>query len=149
VVAILKSGAYQDTKLENGEHVCLPTADKCVKIYAAAPGFEANAVKYSGTSGAVAVALKPGGGKSSAIIRRRAPLPGIDGDVSPILDNLNRLYMYGDRIGFVQRNRPALQPIKFEMRKPIDAVSPTGGKFKIWVVDITTAVSLLEFTLPK
>jgi hypothetical protein len=40
VVAILKSGAYQDTKFENGEYKC-ESMERCVKIFAAAPGFEA------------------------------------------------------------------------------------------------------------
>jgi hypothetical protein len=40
VVAILKSGAYKNAKFDNGEYKCEPT-ERCVKILAAAHGFEA------------------------------------------------------------------------------------------------------------
>lgn len=148
VVAILKSGAYQNTFFKNGEFTCDPT-QQCIKLYAAAPGCEASVMKYPGNRGLVTMLMKPSATKSSAIIRGRASLPGIDGDINPILDSSHRTYMYATRIGLLERGRPAPQPVKFMLNRPMDAESSTGNKFKIWVVDIAQEVSILEYTLPK
>ncbi len=148
VVAILKSGAYQDVKFDDGEYRCEPT-ERSVKIFAAAPGFEAAVKRHPGTDGVISITLKPSTTKSSTIIRRRGLLPGIDGDVNPKLDHLGRTYIYADKIGFEQNGRPAQQPVAFSLNRPIDAMSSTGKRFKIWVVDITQEVSILEFTQPK
>jgi hypothetical protein len=48
--------------------------------------------------------------------------------------------MYANKIGFEQNSRPALQPVAFSLNRTIDAMSPTGKRFKIWVVDITQEV---------
>ena len=149
-VAILKSGAYQDCKLDpaDGQFKCQPT-EECVKIYAAAPGFEGAVKKYAGTAGAVEVQLKQNPAKGSAIVRKKGPLPGIEGTVTPIYDSPGRMYMYATKIGIEVNGRPAPQPVDFIINRPISAVSQTGSKFKIWVMDITPEVSLLEFTPPK
>lgn len=150
VVAILKSGAYQDAKLDaaDGQFKCLPT-EECVKIYAAAPGFEGAVRKCSGAAGSFAVQLKQNPAKSSAIVRRTGALPGIVGMVNPYVDSSKRTGIYADKIGLEERGRPAKQPLYFAVNRPIDAVTSTGSKFKIWVMDITQEASLLEFTLPK
>lgn len=148
VVAILKSGAYQDTTLENGEYVCSPT-EQCVKVFAAAPGYEAMVKKYSGAAGTLAVSMKASDTKNSAVIRSAGELPGIDGRINPVLDNLKRLYLYTTKIGLEANGRPAPQPLKFALGRQIDAMDSTGKDFKMWVVDITPQVSVVEFTMPK
>ena len=148
VAAILKSGAYQDAKFDAGEYKCDPT-EKCIKIFAGAAGFEAAVKKYPGTAGTVTIVMKPSPTKSSVIVHRRSPLPGIEGDVNPILDSQERMYIYATKIGLLQNGRPAQQPLPFKLNRPIDAASSTGEKFTIWVMDITQEVSVLEFTQPK
>jgi hypothetical protein len=150
VVAILKSGAYQDAKLDSTDscHKCQPT-EQCVKIFAAAPGYEAESKKYSGGAGVVTITLKPNAAKGSAVVRRAGPLPGIEGSVNPHLDKKNRTYMHATKIGLEIAGRPAPQPVFFTLNRPIDAVTSTGQKFRITVIDITQEASLLEFTVPK
>lgn len=147
VVAILKSGAYQNTKFVNGAYVC-EAPEECVKVYVGAPGREAAVTKYSGASGSVDVTLKPNAAKGSAVVRGKGSLPGIDGTVTPILDG-QKTYMYSSKIGLVLNGRAADQPLHFAMKRPIEAVSSTGKKFKIEVLDITPQVALVEFTVPK
>ena len=150
VAAILKSGAYQQAILDTttNEYRCDPT-EKCVKLFAAAEGHEAAVNSYSGTVGTVTIPMKSSTTKNSTIIYRRGQLPGIEGDVNPIYDNLKRLYLYTDKIGLEKNGRPAQQPLTFKLNQRIDAVSPTGRPFKIWIIDITQQVSVLEYTLPK
>lgn len=150
VAAILKSGAYQEAKLDvaSGEYKCDPTI-QCIKVFAAAKGCEAAVTKYPGSGGTVIIAMKPSATKNSTIIYRRGPLPGIEGDVNPIYDNLKRLYLFATKIGLEKNGRPAQQPITFSLNRPINAISSIGKPFKIWVVDITQEVSIIEYTLPQ
>ncbi len=150
VTAILKSGAYQDALWEkvSGHYKCEPT-EQCIKVFAAAVGHEATVARFPRDGGVFPMVLKKSSTKNSAVIQRSGILPGVDGSVNPILDNLNRTYIYTRKIGLEQKGRPALQPLYFSLNKPIDAVSPTGRNFKIWVIDITQQVSVVEYTLPR
>ncbi len=148
VAAILVNGAYQDAKLDNDEYKCSAPVS-CIKVFVAAQGFEASVKNYPPGGRSVSVTLKPSTSKNSVVIHRTGPLPGIDGDVNPKLDSSKRTYLYATKIGLYVNGRPAQQPLSFSLRRQIDASDPTGHRFKIWVVDITQEVSLLEYTMPK
>lgn len=149
VALILKSGAYQMAKLAGDAYTCQPPAP-CIKVFAAAPGYEAGVMKVpAGATGAITVSLKPSPTKNSAIIESAGPLPGIQGRVNPILDKTQRLFFYAKEIGLLEANRPAMQPIKFTLKHEINAETATGQRFKIWVIDITQQVSVLEYTMPS
>lgn len=148
VACILKSGAYQDAKLDQGDYKAQPT-EECIKVFVGAPGFEAAVKKCTGAAQMVEVTLKANPAKGSTVIRKRGKLPGFDGDISPMLDSKNRLYIYATKIGLEERGKAAAQPVHFTLNHPIDAVTSTGSKFKIYVMDITPEVSLVEFTNPK
>ena len=150
VSAILKSGAYQDALWDkvSGHYKCEPT-EQCIKVFAAAVGHEATVARFPRDGGEFPMVLKKSPTKNSAVIHRSGFLPGIDGSINPILDNSSRTYIYTRKIGLEHKSRPALQPLYFSLNKPIDAVSPTGRNFKIWVIDITQQVSVVEYTLPK
>ena len=150
VAAILKSGAYQDALWDkvSGHYKCEPT-EQCIKVFAAAVGHEATVARFPKDGGLFPMVLKKSPTKNSAVIHRSGLLPGIDGSINPILDNSSRTYIYTRKIGLEHKSRPALQPLYFSLNKPIDAVSPTGRNFKIWVIDITQQVSVVEYTLPK
>ena len=150
VAAILKSGAYQDALWDkiSGHYKCEPT-EQCIKVFAAAVGHEATVARFPRDGGVFPMVLKKSATKNSAVIHRSGLLPGIDGSINPILDNSGRTYIYTRKIGLEHKSRPALQPLYFSLNKPIDAVSPTGRNFKIWVIDITQQVSVVDYTLPK
>ena len=150
VSAILKSGAYQDALWDkvSGHYKCEPT-EQCIKVFAAAVGHEATVARFPKDGGVFPVVLKKSPVKNSAVIHRAGSLPGIDGSINPKLDSQRRTYIYATKIGLESRGRPALQPLDFVINKPIEAVSPTGRSFKIWVIDITQEVSVVDYTLPK
>jgi hypothetical protein len=150
VAAILKSGAYQDALWDkvSGHYKCEPT-EQCIKVFAAAVGHEATVARFPKDGGLFPVVLKKSPTKNSAVIRRSGLLPGIDGSINPYLDSSARTGIYTTKIGLEHKGRPALQPLYFSINKPIEAVSPTGRRFKIWVIDITQQVSVVEYTLPK
>lgn len=150
VSAILKSGAYQDALWDkvSGHYKCEPT-EQCIKVFAAAVGHEATVARFPKDGGLFPMVLKKSPTKNSAVIHRSGELPGIDGWINPILDSQRRTYIYARKIGLESRGRPAMQPLYFAINKPIEAVSPTGRSFKIWVIDITQEVSVVDYTLPK
>jgi hypothetical protein len=148
VALILKSGAYQNAKLDGDVYTC-EAPGPCAKVFAGAPGYEAATVKVGSGSGAITVNLKPSDTKNSTVIESSGELPGIEGRVNPILDNLKRLYLYAQKIGLLENNRPAQQPISFTLKRDIDAETVAGKRFKICIVDITQRVSLVEYTMPQ
>ena len=150
VAAILKSGAYQDALWDQatGYYKCEP-AEQCIKVFAGAVGHEAAVTRFPKDGGLFPMVLKKSSTKNSAVIHRAGYLPGIEGSINPKLDSQRRTYIYARKIGLEYRGRPAMQPLDFVINKPIEAVSPTGRPFKIWVVDITQEVSIVEYTLPK
>jgi len=150
VAAILKSGAYQDALWDqaSGHYKCEPT-EQCIKVFAGAVGYEASVAKFPRDGGLFPMVLKKSPVKNSAVIHSAGSLPGIEGTINPILDSQRRTYVYARKIGLEFRGRPAMQPLYFAINKPIEAVSPTGRPFKLWVVDITQEVSIVEYTLPK
>ncbi len=66
--------------------------------------------------GPITVRMKAG---NSIIIHGSGRLPGIDGNIDPILDRLNRTYIYADQIGFQLNGKPIPgQPLEFKVNSP-------------------------------
>lgn len=78
----------------------------------------------------------------SLIVDGAGHVPGLEGRLNPILDNLNRLYMYADNISL---NGGQQQPVKFRLGVPIAAIDAKGNPFQLVVIDIIGKTSLLEF----
>lgn len=151
VVVIMKSGVHLLATWDDpsGEYRC-ETKAECHRVFVAAVGYEACVEKFSRGTSAFSVKLKKSVVKSSAIIIGvRGSLPGIEGTLEPVLDNLRRTYLYTKMIRLESKGRPALQPLNFTIGKPIDAVAPSGVPFKLWFIDMTQDVSLVEYTRPK
>lgn len=148
VTAILDGGATLELPLAGG----LYSADyKGVgaKLYIAAPNHEALVKTYPKTGGVLNITLKASLTKHSVIIHSAGPLPGIAGRINPILDSLDRMYLYSTQIGLKEGQKDAKQPMSFALNQPIEAISSTGSPFKIWIVDIGQRISLVEYTMPE
>jgi len=149
VVAVLKSGALQEAKLDpaDGHYKCQP-AEECVKIYVAAPEHEGEVKQHPGTAGPVTVTLKPSATKSSLITRKTGVIPGVDGLIIPVFDSSGHTWLSATKFSIHDNGRkvPILQ---VSLHHQVDAVTPAGKKFKISVVDASAEASLLEYTVPK
>lgn len=141
---ILKSGAYQKGKTQ-GSSLTFEPFDGQARIYLAAPGFEGESRSFSPVEKAT-FTLKPSTNRNSIIIYGRGALPDKGGDINPILDTQNRTYIYGLGIGLFYGSKPANQPLTFRLKSPIQAEDSTGKRFKIYVIDISQTVSLVEYT---
>jgi hypothetical protein len=141
---ILKSGAYQKGTPEAGRILFEPFTGQA-RIFLAAPGYEAESRPISDAENAT-FTLKPSPTKDSIIIYGRRTLPEKGGDINPILDTQNRMYMYGLGIGLFEGTIPAKQPLAFRLKSAISAQDSQGKRFKIYVVDISQTASLVEYT---
>jgi hypothetical protein len=141
---ILKSGAYQKGKPQ-GSSITFEPFDGQARIYLAAPGFEGDSRSFTPVEKAAFI-LKPSTGRNSIIIYGRGALPDKGGDINPILDTQNRTYIYGLGIGLFDGSKPANQPLTFRLKSPIQAEDSTGNRFKIYVIDISQTISLVEYT---
>lgn len=141
---VLKSGAYQKGRKDGARFIFEPFEGQA-KIYLAAPGFESDAHSLS-VGDRKTFILKASANRNSKIVYGRSRLEDKGGDINPILDSLNRLYIYGIGIGLLDGSKPANQPLYFKMRSPISAEDSTGKPFKIYVMEISPSVSLVEYT---
>ncbi len=69
-------------------------------------------------------------------------VPGLEGRLNPIKDNLRRTYIYGDNISF--NNQPE-QPFSFVLDVPFMAEDAQRHRFKLTVREIIGRTSLLDF----
>ena len=150
VAVILRSGAHQFATWDaaSGEYRC-EIKDKCLRVIAGAFGYEASAEKFPLTPGLFSIKMRKSAVKNSAVIERSGSLRGVDGSIELVLDNLRRTYIYTQKIRLESKGRPAVQPVNFTVGRPIEAVSANGRPFKLWVVELTQDVAVVEYSLPK
>jgi len=72
-------------------------------------------------------------------------IPGLKGRLNPILDTLNRTYLYADNIAI---NGGKIQPVTFEIDEPLDLEDCEGVIMQITVKSILGNISLIEFVRP-
>ncbi len=87
-------------------------------------------------------ALKSGG---SSIFRQRVgQIPGLRGRLNPILDSLDRTYLYADNIAI---NEGQQQPVHFRLGQQMRLTDSSGVDILVAIVDIRGQSSLVEYRL--
>lgn len=72
-------------------------------------------------------------------------IPGLKGRLNPILDTLNRMYLYADNIAI---NGGESQPTTFKLNQPMNLEDCDGIIMQVTVKDIQGRSSLIEFVKP-
>jgi hypothetical protein len=75
-----------------------------------------------------------------------AHIPGLEGRLNPILDTLNRMYLYADNIAIDHGKQ---QPATFEINTPLEVEDCNGVVMELRVVHIQGRTSLLQYIRPK
>ena len=128
----------------NGEAaVDLYTTALPMTVFAAAPGRAAHVEReWMPGRGGLAIELRdlPGGG---AVIFPEATgcLPGLRGRLNPILDTLNRTYLYASNIA-IGRGRP--QPVHFALGEDLRLTDADGNELWARIVAIEGRSALVE-----
>ena len=123
-------------------HTRLPMTVMC-----AAPGFAAAVVRDHLPNGALDVRLapRPGGG-STIIADRTGHLPGIEGRLNPILDRLDRTYLYAANIAV---NNGAQQPVHFALNEPLRVTDSLGATAMLWFREIMGGSCVFDYRLER
>ena len=72
-------------------------------------------------------------------------VPGLSGRLCPILDNLDRMYLYADNVA-VDGGRP--QPVDFKLNSPLRLTDIDGAERIVRFVDMIGKSALLEYEVP-
>ncbi len=146
VLALFPNKTWQRaTTDENGEaDFNLYTTHLPMTVYAAMPGYTAGLVQeWRPSQEGLLLELDPitAGG---AVIFSNATghIPGLNGRLNPIRDNLDRTYLYADNIAIDEGKQ---QPVTFRLGKPLRLTDAYGVEIMATVVDITGRSVLVEY----
>ena len=119
-------------------HARLPMTVLC-----AAPGFMAWVARDHVTDGPLGVRMRPvPNGGSLIIANRSGHLPGIHGRLNPILDNLDRSYLYADNIAI---NDGLQQPVHFNLNEPVRLTDSIGAVATVWVREMLGSSCVFDY----
>ena len=121
-------------------HARLPMTVLC-----AAEEFKAHVARDYEPDGPLAVRMQPqpeGGSRiiTSETARRR--LPGVRGRLNPILDSLDRTYLYATNIAI---NDGETQPVHFALNEPVRITDSLGASATLWFREMVGASCVFDY----
>ncbi|MBE2180642.1 MAG: hypothetical protein IAE97_09250 [Chthoniobacterales bacterium] len=141
---IFSSGAHQTGRRENEVIKFEPFSGRATLVVAAF-GHE-GVSRTINPDDSSPVTLKPSANRSSKLLQGKTDLPGKGGAIKISLSGHSNPVIQGFGIGFEAGGRPARQPMEFRLKSPLSAVDSTGGSFKLYVLEVSQSVALVEFT---
>ena len=121
-------------------HSALPMTVLC-----AAPGFQARVVREQQPDGPLELRMAPlSGGGSWIVANQTGHLPGVEGRLNPILDSLDRTYLYADNIAINDGER---QPVHFVLNEPVRLTDAQGASATLWFREMLGASSVFDYRL--
>ena len=89
----------------------------------------------------VRVSPEPTGG-SMIIANRRGHLPGVRGRLTPMLDSLDRTYLYADNIAI---NDGVQQPVRFSLNEAVRLTDSMGAEATLWFREMVGSSSVFDY----
>ena len=86
----------------------------------------------------------PAGG-SMVIPERTGHLPGLEGRLNPILDTLDRMYLYATNVAI---NEGRQQPVRFKLNEAMRLTDVHGAELLVRFIEMTGNSSVLEYEPP-
>jgi hypothetical protein len=141
---IFSDGTYlQGSTDSEGKARIANLKHRIVTIYCAHQSYSAFYQEKYDASSDLVINLKAVPGKGSVIINTTGYIRGLDGRLSPILDTLNRMYLYADNISIENGKN---QPVYFRLNEPFQVEDSKGKRFELKIIAIIASSSLIEFT---
>ena len=78
-------------------------------------------------------------------VRRKCGSPSLTGRLNPILDNLDRMYLYATNVAIDDGRQ---QPVHFKLRAAMRLTDAHGVEWMVWFVEMTGNSSVLEYEPP-
>ncbi len=112
-------------------------------VLCAAEGFGAHVERNWAPDGPLEVLMRPAPDGGSLIIADRSGnLPGIQGRLNPILDRLDRTYLYADNVAI---NDGQTQPVHFSLNEPVRLTDALGAAATLWFREMIGASCVFDF----
>ena len=117
-----------------------------ITVYCAAPEQRARVERGWQPPDALEIELEalPNGG-SMVIPERTGHLPGLQGRLNPILDSLDRMYLYATTVSI---NEGRQQPVHFKLNEVLRLTDALGAEWLVRFVEMTGNSSVLEYEPP-
>lgn len=117
-----------------------------ITVYCAAPERRARVERGWQPPDALEIELEalPNGG-SMVIPERTGHLPGLQGRLNPILDSLDRMYLYATNVSI---NEGRQQPVHFKLNEVLRLTDALGAEWLVRFVEMTGNSSVLEYEPP-
>ena len=112
-------------------------------VLCAAPGFAACVVNAYLPDGPLELRMRavPDGG-SMIIADRTGHLPGLQGRLCPILDRLDRTYLYADNVAI---NDGLQQPVHFRLNEPVRLTDSLGAHATLWFREMAGSSCVFDY----
>lgn len=118
-----------------------------ITVFCAAEGFKAHVERYYLPDRPLEVSIRPAPeGGSRIIANRSGHLPGIRGGLNPILDALDRTYLYADNAII---NEGQSQPVHFALNEPVYLRDGFGASATLWFREMIGASCIFDFRYDK
>ena len=112
-------------------------------VFCAAPGYMAHVVRDYQPGELLEVRLRPAADGGSLIIANRTGhLPGIQGRLNPILDTLDRTYLYANNVAV---NDGRTQPVQFLLNEPVHLTDSQGARATLWFREMVGASCVFDY----
>ena len=112
-------------------------------VFCAATGCRAHVVRDCQPGEPLEVRLQPApNGGSLIIANRTGHLPGIQGRLNPILDTLDRTYLYANNVAI---NDGRTQPVHFLLNEPVHLTDSQGARATLWFREMIGASCVFDY----
>ena len=145
VLLIYPNKTYQEERTDAFGHADFDLHAKLpMTVLCAAPGFMAqvasNYVPDDRPFDLRMQSVRNGG--SLIIANRTGHLPGIRGRLNPILDNLDRTYLYADNVAIEDGLQ---QPVHFSLNEPIRLTDSMGASATLWFREMVGSSCVFDY----
>ena len=113
-------------------------------VFCAAHGYAATVATDRMENGTLSLALQPSAGGSAIIANGIGQLPGIQGDLKPILDQQDRRYLYTDNVAI---NDGMAQPVHFALHEPLRLTDVVGTSATVWFRELRGKSCVFDYEL--
>ena len=144
VLMLYPNKTYREAKTDSfGRAEFVLHARLPMTVLCAADGFMAYVARDYQPDGALSVRMRPvQNGGSLIIANRTGNLPGIRGRLNPILDSLDRMYLYADNVAI---NEGQNQPVHFALNEPVRLTDSLGASATVWFREMVGASCVFDF----
>ena len=112
-------------------------------VFSAAPGFAAGVTRGYLPDQPLEIHMRPlVDGGSLIIAERTGRLPGIQGRLNPILDNLDRTYLYANNVAI---NDGLQQPVHFSLNEPVRLTDSLGSSATLWFREMVGSSCVFDY----